>query len=284
MATKKGFKENIRKKAIELGASLVNFAPAARWEEYNEVAPAYRPKTIWGKVELSILRAGDHIVAAEDLYGGTYRLFERVYREHGITLTYADGRVPEALSEAIRPETKIVWIETPTNPLLQLVDIEAVAALCRDRDILLVVDSTFATPYLQKPLVLDADVVVHSTTKYINGHSDVVGGAVITSDRELFNTMAFYQNAAGAVPGPFDCWLTLRGIKTLAVRMKAHQENTMAIARYLWSHPFVESVSYPGLSDHPQHELERRQMSGFGGMVSFCIRGGNERRTRSLRI
>ncbi len=225
---------------------------------------------------LSILRPGDHVVATEDLYGGTYRLFEQVYREQGIKVTYADGRTLETLSVAIRPKTRLVWIETPTNPLLQLVDIEAVASICRSRGVLLVVDNTFATPYLQRPLTLGAHVVVHSTTKYINGHSDLVGGAVITSDRELFKAIKFYQNAAGAVPSPFDCWLTLRGIKTLAVRMKAHQENALAVAEFLQHHPFVESVRYPGLPSHPQHELAKKQMHGFGGMVSFQICGGRE--------
>jgi cystathionine beta-lyase/cystathionine gamma-synthase len=223
---------------------------------------------------LSILRPGDHVVAAEDLYGGTYRLFERVYRQQGISVTYIDGRIPSMLSEAIRPETKLVWIETPTNPLLHLVDIEAFASICRVRVIRLAVDNTFATPFLQNPLNQGAHVVVHSTTKYINGHSDVVGGAVITNDSELFKAMKFYQNASGAVPSPFDCWLTLRGVKTLAVRMNEQQGNALAIAKYLRCHPLVESVRYPGLPDHPQHELAKRQMRGFGAMVSFQIRGG----------
>jgi cystathionine beta-lyase/cystathionine gamma-synthase len=225
---------------------------------------------------LSILRPGDHVVATEDIYGGTYRLFERVYRQQGITTTYADGRMPETLAKAISPATKLIWIESPTNPLLQLVDIQAVAAFCRNREVRLIVDNTFATPYLQRPLTLGAHAVVHSTTKYINGHSDVVGGAVVTSDRELFREMRFYQNAAGAVPSPFDCWLTLRGLKTLALRMRVHEENAMAVAEHLNAHPFAEAVRYPGLPGHPQHELAKRQMDGFGGMVSFQLRGGRE--------
>jgi cystathionine beta-lyase/cystathionine gamma-synthase len=225
---------------------------------------------------LSILRPGDHVVAAEDIYGGTYRLFERVYKQQGISVTYADGRIPKALGQAIESKTKLIWIESPTNPLLQLVDIQAVSAFCRNRKIRLIVDNTFATPYLQRPLTLGAHAVVHSTTKYINGHSDVVGGAVVTNDRELFRAMRFYQNAAGAVPSPFDCWLTLRGLKTLAVRMKTHQENALAVAEYLDAHPLIGAVRYPGLPDHPQHELAKRQMAGFGGMVNFQLRGGRE--------
>ncbi|MDD5171193.1 MAG: PLP-dependent transferase, partial [Syntrophales bacterium] len=193
------------------------------------------------------------------------------------------GTSPHTFSEAIRPETRLVWIESPTNPLLQLMDIEAVAAICRQRGILLAVDNTFATPYLQRPLTLVAHAVIHSTTKYINGHSDVVGGAVITNDRTLFQSVSFYQNAAGAVPSPFDCWLTLRGIKTLAVRMKAHEENALAVAKFLNHHPLVASVRYPGLRQHPQHELAKRQMSGFGGMISFQIRGGRVEANRFFR-
>jgi len=225
---------------------------------------------------LSILLPGDHVITTEDLYGGSYRLFEWTRARHNIPVAYVDGRDPSAFKHAIRPETRLVWIETPTNPLLQLVDISAVAEICQDRGVLLAVDNTFATPYLQRPLAQGAHIVVHSTTKYINGHSDVVGGAVVTSDRELFKAVKFYQNAAGAVPSPFDCWLTLRGVKTLAVRMEKHQENALRVAEFLKQHPFVEVVRYPGLSDHPQHELARKQMSGFGGMVSFQIRGGRE--------
>ncbi len=222
---------------------------------------------------LSVLGPGDHVIAAEDLYGGTYRLFERVLARRGIEFTYVDGRDPEAFRAVVRPSTRLVWIETPTNPLLHLVDIAAVADICRQHGILLAVDNTFATPYFQQPLALGADVVVHSTTKYINGHSDVVGGAVVTSNRALYDEIKFHQNAAGGVPGPFDAWLTLRGVKTLAVRMRQHEENAFRVAEYLRQHPSVESVIYPGLPDHPQHELARKQMSGFGGMVTFRIDG-----------
>ncbi len=188
--------------------------------------------------------------------------------------TYLDMKDMAALERAIRPETRLVWIETPTNPLLQVVDIAAIAAVCREKGVLLAVDNTFASPYLQIPLALGAHIVVHSTTKYINGHSDAVGGAVITNDRDVFKKIKFYQNAAGAVPGPFECWLTLRGVKTLAVRMRAHNENALAVAQFLDRHPDVEAVHYPGLENHPQHELAKRQMRGFGGMVTFRIRGG----------
>lgn len=235
----------------------------------------------------SLLRPGDHVVSAEDIYGGTYRLLTKVYSQQQVSVSYVDGRVPQELARAIRPTTKLIWIETPTNPLLHLVDIEAVAKICRDNKIWLVVDNTFATPYLQRPLTLGATITVHSTTKYINGHSDVVGGALVTSDTALFKAMKFYQNAAGAVPSPFDCWLTLRGLKTLAVRMKTHQENALAIAVFLKDHPLVDSVRYPGLPDDPQHELAKKQMDGFGGMVSFQISGGREEANvffRSLKL
>jgi len=223
---------------------------------------------------LSLLRPGDRIIAIEDIYGGTYRMFEQVYSHYQVSTTYLDMKDMAALEKAIRPETRLVWIETPTNPLLQVVDIAAIAAVCREKGVLLAVDNTFASPYLQIPLALGAHIVVHSTTKYINGHSDAVGGAVITNDRDVFKKIKFYQNAAGAVPGPFECWLTLRGVKTLAVRMRAHNENALAVAQFLERHPDVEAVHYPGLENHPQHELAKRQMRGFGGMVTFQIRGG----------
>jgi cystathionine beta-lyase/cystathionine gamma-synthase len=225
----------------------------------------------------SLLKPGEHVVASEDLYGGTYRLLEKVLGpRQGISASYVDARDVWAVEKAIRKETRIVWIETPTNPLLHLTDIAAIAEICLARGVLLAVDNTFATPYGQQPLKLGADIVVHSTTKYINGHSDVVGGAVVTGDDYLSELIRFYQNAAGAVPGPFDCWLTLRGVKTLAARMTQHQANALAVAEFLQQHPLVESVSYPGLEDHPQHALVSRQMRNFGGMVSFRIRGGRE--------
>lgn len=223
---------------------------------------------------LSLLRPGDHVVATEDLYGGTYRYFERVAKPNGVSFTYVEGGDPAAFDRAVRTTTRLVWIETPTNPLLQVVDIAAVARLSRARALRLVVDNTFATPFFQQPLALGADLVVHSTTKYLGGHSDVVGGAVVTSDPEAYQQIKFYQNAAGGVPGPFDAWLTLRGVKTLAVRLPRHEANAFEIARFLLSHPQAETVRYPGLPSHPQHELARRQMSGFGGMVTFQLRGG----------
>jgi cystathionine beta-lyase/cystathionine gamma-synthase len=225
---------------------------------------------------LSILRPGDHVIAAEDLYGGTYRYFDRVAKPGGISFTYVDGRQPEEFERAVQATTRLVWIETPTNPLLQLVDIAAVAAICKARGLRLAVDNTFATPFFQRPLALGADIVVYSTTKYIGGHSDTVGGAVTTGDRILYKKIKFYQNAAGGVPSPLDAWLTLRGVKTLAVRMPRHEENAREIAQFLKERSEVESVYYPGLPSHPQHELAARQMSGFGGMVTFQIRGGRE--------
>jgi cystathionine gamma-lyase len=225
---------------------------------------------------LSILRPGDHVIAGDDLYGGTYRIFERVLRPMGVTFDYVPARETAAYAAAVRPETKLIWVETPTNPLLSLVDIAAVAAVARAHGAILVVDNTFATPYLQRPLDLGAHVVVHSTTKYINGHSDVVGGAILTADEQLYTDFKFYQNAAGGVPSPFDSWLVLRGAKTLAVRMRQHCENAMRVARFLDGHPLVRAVYYPGLPSHPDHELARRQMTDFGGMVSFAFEGTRE--------
>ncbi len=226
---------------------------------------------------MSLLSPGDHIVAGDDLYGGTYRLFDKVLpRTGGLEFTYADTTDPKAVEEALRPETKLLWIETPTNPMLTLSDIARLSEMARERGAMVAVDNTFASPYFQNPLSLGADVVVHSTTKYMGGHSDVVGGAVATSDPDLYEGMKFYQNAAGGVPGPFDSWLVLRGLKTLAVRMRQHEENALAVAEFLQGHPQVETVSYPGLPSHPQHELAKRQMSGFSGMVSFTLKGGAE--------
>jgi cystathionine beta-lyase/cystathionine gamma-synthase len=222
---------------------------------------------------LSILRPGQHVIAGDDLYGGTYRIFERVLRPMGVEFSYVPARDIAAYEAAIRPETAMIWAETPTNPLLSLVDVRALAQMAGARNIPLVVDNTFATPYLQRPLDLGATIVVHSTTKYLNGHSDVVGGAALTSDEQLYSDIKFYQNAAGGVPSPFDSWLVLRGAKTLAVRMRQHCENAQAVAEYLAQHPLVRTVYYPGLSGHPDHELAKRQMNGFGGMVSFAFEG-----------
>ncbi|HEX3642779.1 MAG TPA: cystathionine gamma-synthase [Ktedonobacteraceae bacterium] len=224
---------------------------------------------------LSLLSTGNHIVSSDDLYGGTYRLFEDIMRRYNIETTYVATSTIEDYEKAIRPNTKMLWLETPTNPLLRLADIRAIADIAHRHKILLVVDNTFSSPYFQQPLDLGADIVVHSTTKYINGHSDVIGGIVVMNDEEVYQNIQFYQNAAGAVPGPFDAWLTLRGVKTLAVRMRQHAENADAIARFLSEHPRVEKVYYPGLPSHPDHELAKRQMSGFGGMVSCQLKGSS---------
>jgi cystathionine gamma-lyase len=222
---------------------------------------------------LNLLSAGDSMVSCDDLYGGSYRIFERVMRRYNVETSYVTAGNIAEYEQAIRPDTKLIWLETPTNPLLRLVDIRAVAEIAHRHNILLVVDNTFSSPYFQRPLDLGADIVLHSTTKYINGHSDVIGGVVLTNNEEVYQSLQFYQNAAGAVPGPFDSWLTLRGIKTLAVRMRQHEENARSVARFLAEHPRVEKVYYPGLPSHPDYELAKRQMSGFGGMVSFQFKG-----------
>ena len=226
---------------------------------------------------MSLLSSGDHVVAGDDLYGGTYRLFDKVLpRTGGLEFTYAETTDPASVERALRPETKLLWIETPTNPLLTLSDIQELAEMAHGRGAVVAVDNTFASPYFQRPLSLGADIVVHSTTKYMGGHSDVIGGAVVTSNPDFYEGMKFYQNAAGGVPGPFDSWIVLRGLKTLAVRMRQHEENALAVAEFLQGHPEVEMVSYPGLPSHPQHELAKKQMSGFSGMVSFTLKGGAE--------
>ncbi|HOI43104.1 MAG TPA: cystathionine gamma-synthase [Elusimicrobiales bacterium] len=221
-----------------------------------------------------LLKRGDHVVAGDDLYGGTYRLFEKVFRKWGLEITYADSRSPAAFRRAMRRNTRLVWAETPTNPLLNITDIVSVAETARKGKALLAVDNTFATPCFQRPLELGADIVVHSSTKYLGGHSDVIGGLLAIRDKAVFERVKFYQNAAGAVPGPWDAWLTLRGIKTLAVRMKAHEANAFEIAASLSRHPAVSKVYYPGLENHPAHALAGTQMSGYGGMVSFELKGG----------
>jgi len=221
---------------------------------------------------MNLLSAGDHVVVGDDLYGGTYRLFSRVLTRYGLTFSYVDMTNLERVREALQPNTKMLWLETPTNPLLRLIDIAAVAGLRRP-GMIVAVDNTFATPYFQSPLALGADVVVHSTTKYIGGHSDVVGGIAITSDPAIAESIKFHQNAVGGVPGPFDAFLTMRGAKTLAVRMREHERNAQAVAAFLDERDDVDQVMYPGLISHPQHDLARRQMRGFGGMVSFTLRG-----------
>jgi cystathionine gamma-lyase len=229
----------------------------------------------------SQLRPGDEVVAAADLYGGTYRLLERVFKPMGLVTRYTDDAAPAGFARLVTNKTKVVWIETPTNPLLQILDVAALADVAHKAGALLAVDNTFATPFLQKPLALGADLVVHSTTKYLGGHSDVVGGAVI-GRRELLDKIAFYQNAAGGVPGPFDAWLTLRGLKTLAVRMERHCANARRLAGWLTEQPQVDKIFYPGLPSHPGHELAKRQMSDFGGMISLRLKGGAEAARRFL--
>ncbi len=221
-----------------------------------------------------LLQPGDHVIVGNDVYGGTFRLFERTWAEWGLIFSYIDQTDPANVETCFTPATRMVWIETPTNPLLRLADIQTISASAHTYGALVAVDNTFATPFAQRPLSLGADLVIHSTTKYLGGHSDVVGGAVITQDETLHQRLAFLQNAVGAVPGPFDCWLVLRGIKTLALRMQVHEANALALARFLEAHPAVERVIYPGLPSHPQHELAQRQMSNFGGMISFEVRGG----------
>ncbi len=222
------------------------------------------------------LSAGDHVIGGDDCYGGTYRLFDKVFARHGISFDFVDTRDPEEVAEAIRPETRLVWLETPTNPMLKLADIARIAELARARGVLTLVDNTFASPYLQRPLEWGADIVLYSTTKYMGGHSDVVGGALVLNDEDLYARLKFLQNAAGGVPGPFDSWLVLRGLKTLALRMRAHSANALAVAQFLEGHPAVAQVIYPGLLSHPQHALAARQMRDFGGMISLILHGGED--------
>ena len=229
-----------------------------------------------------LLSSGDHVVMADDIYGGTYRLFARVFDRVGIELSAVDMRDPANVRAALTKSTKLVWMESPTNPMLKIVDIAAVAAVARDAGALAVVDNTFASPYLQQPLGMGADLVLHSTTKYIGGHSDVVGGALIGNDADLRDRLAFIQNAAGGVPGPFDSWLVLRGAKTLAVRMERHSDNAQAIAEWLAQHEKVARVNYPGLPTHEGHDVARRQMRSFGGMLSFELKGGEAAAMRAV--
>ncbi len=224
---------------------------------------------------LHLLESGDHVVVADDVYGGTFRLFRRVLERAGLHFSFVDATRPENVAAAVQERTRLIWLESPTNPLMKLVDVAAVAEIARPRGIHVVVDNTFASPYCQRPLELGADVVHHSTTKYLGGHSDVVGGALVTSSDELYERLKFLQNAVGGVPGPMDSWLVLRGLKTLAVRMRQHCANAERIARFLAGHPGVQRVFYPGLPSHPQHGLAQRQMpGGFGGMLSFEVCGG----------
>jgi cystathionine beta-lyase len=218
---------------------------------------------------LSLLKAGDHVVAGRNVYGGTFRLFERMLKNFGLTFTYVDTTRLEEVKEAIGASTRLLFLETPTNPIMEITDLAAASALAHRHNVLVAVDNTFMSPYLQRPLELGADFVVHSTTKYLNGHSDGVGGAVVLNDAQLAERLKFIQNAAGAILGPMDSWLVLRGVKTLAVRMRQHNENGMAVAEFLHNHPKVKKVNYPGLPSHPQHALAQKQMKGPGGMLSF---------------
>ncbi len=224
----------------------------------------------------TVLSPGDHMIIPGDAYGGTFRLVSKVVERWGVQWDAVDQSDPEAVRAAVRPNTRVVWTETPTNPLLNITDIEAVAGIAHDAGALHVVDNTFASPYLQRPLTLGADVVVHSTTKYLGGHSDVVGGALVVSDAELGERLAFHQNTMGAIPGPFDSWLTLRGIKTLGVRMDRHSANAEQVVAVLEGHPAVRRVFYPGLDGHPGHRTAEKQMKSFGGMVSFALRDGEK--------
>ena len=220
------------------------------------------------------LKSGDHIICSDDVYGGTYRLFDKILTRFNMEFTFMDLSDVAAVEKAIKPNTKMLWIESPTNPMLKIFDIQSLANMARKKNVLSVVDNTFMSPYFQKPLDLGADIVIHSITKYMNGHSDVVGGVLVTNDAKIYEAVKYLQNAVGAVPGPQDCFLVMRGLKTLHVRMKQHQENAIEIARFLEKHPKIEKVIYPGLESHPQHQLAKKQMSGFGGMISFTIKGG----------
>src|SRR5437868_2151571 len=223
---------------------------------------------------LQMLKNGDHVIAGDDMYGGTFRLFNRVLSNNGLDFSYVDLTHPENFAKALKPSTKLVWLETPTNPTLKLVNIEKIAKVAAEKGVITVVDNTFMSPYFQQPLKLGADIVVHSATKYIGGHSDVVGGVAATHRADLAEKLAFLSNSMGAIQGPFDSFMCLRSLKTLPLRMKAHAANAMAIAEFLESHPKVQKVIYPGLKSHPQHALAKEQMSGMGGMITFYIKGG----------
>lgn len=223
---------------------------------------------------LHLLKTGDHVVCSDDVYGGTFRLMDKVYRPLGIDFTFVDMCDLKKTESAIKSNTRLLWMESPTNPMLKILDIAALAQMARGKNVLSVVDNTFMSPYFQKPLKLGVDIVVHSVTKYMNGHSDVVGGVIVTDRQDLYERLKFFQNAVGGVPGPQDCFLVMRGLKTLHVRMERHAANAMEIAHFLEKHSKIERVIYPGLESHPQHRLARQQMSGFGGMITFFIKGG----------
>ena len=223
---------------------------------------------------LKLLSAGDHVVCSDDVYGGTSRHFNKVLSRYGLAFTYVDTSQPETVRQAVRPETRMLWVETPTNPLLKVTDLEAMAAIAKEHGLYLGVDSTFATPVFLRPLEFGADIVMHSTTKYLSGHNQIIGGAVITNRDDIFDELKFIQKTIGAVPSPFDCWLTLMGLKTLHLRMARHAQSAQKVAEYLENHDKVARVAYPGLPSHPQHAIAKAQMSGFSGMISFELKGG----------
>jgi len=223
---------------------------------------------------LKLLKAGDHVICSDDVYGGVSRHFNQILVNYDLHFTYVDTSFPENIEAAIRPETKMIWAETPTNPLLKITDLEAVAKIAKNHDLIFGVDSTFATPVFLRPLEYGADLVMHSTTKYLSGHNQLIGGMVITNREDLFDKLKFVQKTIGAVPSPFDCWLTLLSVKTLDLRMKKHAENAQSVAEYLENHPKVASVTYPGLASHPMHHVAKEQMSGFSGMISFELHDG----------
>jgi len=223
---------------------------------------------------MKLLSAGDHVVCSDDVYGGVSRHFNNVLARYGMSFTYVDSSDTNAVREAIRPETKMLWIETPTNPLLKVTDLQAMATIAKERNLYFSVDSTFATPVFLRPLEYGADIVMHSTTKYLSGHNQLIGGLVVTNRKDIYDEMKFIQKTIGAVPSPFDCWLTLLGVKTLHLRMQRHAASAQRVAEYLESHPKVARVTYPGLPSHPQYEIAKAQMSGFSGMISFELKGG----------
>ncbi|MGE5430740.1 MAG: trans-sulfuration enzyme family protein [Syntrophomonadaceae bacterium] len=229
---------------------------------------------------MSLVKAGDHVIGSHNVYGGTYRLFELVMKDYGIEYSWVDTSDVKNIEKAIKKNTKLVFLETPTNPMLVLTDLAEAAKICKKHNLISVVDNTFMSPYFQNPLTLGIDIVIHSTTKYINGHSDVIGGILITSSEEIHKRLRYIQNAAGGVPSPFDCWLILRSTKTLAVRMERHNQNAVALAEHFNNSGLVEKVIYPGLKSHTQHELAKKQMRGFGGMISLEV--GDEKRARHL--
>ncbi|MCJ7497666.1 MAG: cystathionine gamma-synthase [candidate division Zixibacteria bacterium] len=236
---------------------------------------------------MNLLKAKDHIIVCDDLYGGTYRLFEKVYKDYALEFSYVDLTNPQNLLKGLKKNTKMVWVETPTNPLLKIIDLKKISKLANKYNLILAVDNTFATPFFQKPLSWGADIVVHSSTKYLGGHSDLVGGAIVTSNPEYYERMKFCQNAVGGIPGPFDCFLALRGLKTLSLRMREHQNNAIEVGDFLSSHKKVKKVLYPGLKSHSNHELARKQMSGFGGIVTFELKSnlaGAKRFLKNLKL